>query len=156
MEMTRRQLLGGGALLLAGYAGAMAFGRRPWWGESPCLGATARRTLEAAFEALLDDDEAARTAADGVDRFLADGDPVAASGLWTALLLLEGTASWGTSGFSRLAREDRIGILASWENSSWAVRRQVFQALRRTAVFSHYANPATWEAIGYDGPWVGR
>lgn len=155
--LTRRQLLGGGALLLAGYAGAFAFGHWPRTGASPALGATARGTLEAAFELLLDDAEGARVAAEGVDGFLADGDPVARSGLSAALLLLEHTGGLGPAGFksfSRLGRADRAAVLRDWEGSSWAVRRQIFQALRRAASFAHYANPSAWAEIGYDGPWV--
>ena len=76
LPLTRRQLLGGGALLAAGWVTAQVLGRWPAPIGSPYLGPTARRALEAAFDALLPDPTAAGEVASGVDAFLADSDPV--------------------------------------------------------------------------------
>lgn len=151
--------MGGGALLALGWAAAFAFGHRPL-GEvrSPFLGA-ARRTLVAAFEAILPSLDDAEIAADGVDAFLATGDPVPAGQLWMALVLLEHTGGLGplqVQRFSRLHVEDRRAVLAGWQTSSVGLRRQVFAAVRKAAIFAHYSRPETWEAVGYDGPWVKR
>ncbi|MFT5586808.1 MAG: hypothetical protein ACI9VR_004410 [Cognaticolwellia sp.] len=118
------------------------------------MGAQPRATLQAAFEILLPDARSAESLALEVDRFLAGDDPELAKQLPTALLLLEHTA--GFVGFHRMDLDRRRQVLLGWESSSVAVRRQVFQALRRTAVMSFFAGPESWAAIGYDGPLVGR
>ncbi len=40
--------------------------------------------------------------------------------------------------------------------SSLGARRMVFRALKLPALLGYYGVPATWQAIGYDGPWLGR
>ncbi len=110
--------------------------------------------MEAAFEVLLPDKLAAPRLALEVDRFLAGDDPELAEQLPMALLLLEHSA--GFSGFHRMNLAARRQVLEGWESSELAHRRQIFQALRRTAVMSFFASPESWDAIGYDGPLVGR
>lgn len=158
--LTRRGFLGGGALLALGWAAAFAIGHRPLGaGPSPFLGAAARRTLVCAFEAVLPTLEDAEIAADGVDGFLGQGDPVPAGQLWMALVLLEHTGGFGPlqpRRFSRLTLDERRAVLGSWQTSAVGLRRQVFAAVRKAATFAHYSRPDTWAAIGYDGPWVRR
>ena len=158
--LTRRGFLGGGALLALGWAAAFAFGHRPLGATaSPFLGSAARRTLVKAFEAILPSLEDAEIAADGVDGFLAEGDPVPAGQLWMALVLLEHTGGLGPlqiHRFSRLDLEQRRAVLAAWQTSAIGLQRQVFAAVRKAAIFSHYSRPETWDALGYDGPWVRR
>lgn len=89
-----------------------------------------------------------------VDRFLAGDDPELAEQLPVALLMLEHSA--GVVGFHRMDLAGRSQVLRAWESSDLAHRRQIFQALRRTAVMSFFASPESWAAIGYDGPLVGR
>jgi len=159
LPLTRRQLLGGGALLAAGWVTAQVLGRWPAPIGSPYLGPTARRALEAAFDALLPDPTAAGEVASGVDAFLADSDPVLSGQLRVALRLLEqagGFRPWSNARFSDRSREEREAILAAWERSRIGPLRQVAAALRKVAMFSYYSRPASWPETGYDGPWVGR
>lgn len=154
----RRLLLGGGALFAGGWLLAQAWGHRPMGAlPSPFLGSSARRTLERALEVLLPDDAPVAEIALDVDRFLADGDPVVAHQLRLALGVLEHTAGLpGFARFSRLDRGSRAAVLEAWRRSALGPRRQIADALRRVALFSWYARPESWAAIGYDGPWVGR
>lgn len=154
---SRRHVLAGGLSLgLLSGLGAWAWGHRGPGEDldSPFLGAQPRATLKAAFEVLLPDEAAAERLSIEVDRFLAGDDPELAEQLPMALLLLEHSA--GFVGFHRMNLAARRQVLEGWESSSIAHRRQIFQALRRTAVMSFFASPETWAAIGYDGPLVGR
>lgn len=155
--LTRRGFLGGGALLALGWVAAFAFGHRPLGATASSFLGSARRTLVSAFEAILPSLDDAEIAADGVDSFLATGDPVPAGQLWMALVLLEHTGGVGPlqiHRFSRLDVEQRRAVLASWQTSSVGLQRQVFAAVRKAAIFAHYSRPETWSALGYDGPWV--
>jgi hypothetical protein len=73
-------------------------------------------------------------------------------------LLEQGTRyffySWHS--FSELPIEKQAEYLHGWESSRFSFRRQAFQALRMMAFFFFYSQEATWKAIGYDGPWVGK
>jgi hypothetical protein len=159
VPLSRRQtLFGGGTLFAAAWLGVHAFGHRPLAAvASPVLGSSSRRTLEAALEALLPDPGAAAAVAEGTDAFLASADPIQVEQLRLALVAIEhmgGWSPWQPRRFSRLARAERVLVLRSWERSAFGVKRQIFQALRRTAAFGYYADPGRWEALGYDGPWV--
>ncbi|MFZ5476311.1 MAG: hypothetical protein ACOZNI_05995 [Myxococcota bacterium] len=145
----RKFLFGGVALAAVGWVGLHVVGTRRV--GSPCLGESARATLEAAFEVLLPDGAKAAAYAEGVDTFLAAGDPAAAAQLRLALGVLEHA---GLVPFSRRSPEARVEVLRAWERSRWALKRQIFQGLRRTASFSWYADAGSWGAIGYDGPWA--
>lgn len=136
--------------------GAWAFAHRPPGEDldSPFLGTQPRATLEAAFEVLLPDPAQAVLLAGEVDAFLASDDPAVAEQLPVALLVLE--HSVGLRGFHRLPETRRRAVLTAWEGSRLLLRRQIFQALRRTAVMSFFAHPSNWAAMGYDGPLVGR
>src|SRR5947209_12515878 len=65
----------------------------------------------------------------------------------------------GFNGFGTLPPEQRERALLAWGDSRLALRRAVFQALRKAALLFYYMlpgpggerNPA-WDAIGYDGP----
>lgn len=160
LPLTRRQLLGGGLLLAGGWVLAQAVGHRPFPpGESPFLGTSARHTLQAAFEALLPPEADAKTLVDGVDRFLAQGDPVLGGQLRLALHVLEHFGGAGPLAFRRFSREPlarRTEVLVGWERSSFAPKRQIAAAVRKVAVFTWWSNPASWPSIGYHGPWLGR
>ncbi|MCB9674464.1 MAG: hypothetical protein H6737_05060 [Alphaproteobacteria bacterium] len=158
--LDRRQLLGGGALLLGGYALAHLWGHRPLGAvESPFLGSSARTTLGAVFEALGPPGADVQPIVDGVDAFLGRGDPVVGEQLRLALGVLEHLGGAGPIGFSRFSRLDvdaRRDVLESWRTSRIATKRQIADALRRVVLFTWYSLPSSWPAIGYDGPWVGR
>jgi choline dehydrogenase-like flavoprotein len=54
--------------------------------------------------------------------------------------------------FSRLPPDRQDAWLKGWELSRIPLRRTLFQALRRLVLSTRYADPATFEAIGYRGP----
>jgi len=58
--------------------------------------------------------------------------------------------------FHELPAGQRSAVVADWSNSTLAVRRQVFNALRALLLAHAYADPVTWPEIGYPGPWIGR
>ena len=58
--------------------------------------------------------------------------------------------------FSDLDPLRRERVLRRWAQSPIALRRQGAAALKALGVLAYYARESTWEAIGYDGPWLGR
>lgn len=160
LPLTRRQLLGGGVLLVGAYLGAFAWGHRPVeQRSSPFLGSAALVTLTAVFEALLPEEVECAELVAGVDAFLAEGDPILGGQLRLALGALEhlgGAGPLSFVGFSRLPRARRIEVLKAWHGSSWGTKRQIADAVRRVALFTYYTQPISWSAIGYDGPLVQR
>ena len=160
LPLTRRQLLGGGALLAGGWVLGQAVGHWPLASEaSPFLGSSARHTLQAAFEALLPAEADAATLVEGVDRFLASGDPVLGGQLRLALHVLEhfgGAGPFAFRRFSRLPVARRAAVLGAWQRSAFTPKRQIAAAVRKVAVFTWWSSPASWPSIGYDGPWVSR
>lgn len=58
--------------------------------------------------------------------------------------------------FHDMPPEQQAGVVADWSNSTLALRRQVFNALRALLLAHAYADPVTWPDIGYPGPWIGR
>jgi hypothetical protein len=148
--LTRRQVLTG-SVALAALGSLVALGHRPVEGPGArALSEAQLATLMACFELLLPEPGPARDLALGVDAFLVS-DPQAAGELGMALGLFE---HWGWTRFSRLTLDERRARLLAWEASPVGLRRQIFQALRRTAMFSWFSGPESWDAIGYDGPWV--
>ena len=158
--LTRRQLIGGGLLLAGGYA--LAFGAGHWPVAripSSFLGAGPKSTLKAAFEVLLPATDQLDSMVDGVDDFLAQGDPVLGGQLRLALQVLEhlgGASPISFRRFTRLSVEDRAVVLERWRGSGVGTKRQIADAIRKVAVFTYYSLPEVWPDIGYDGPWVGR
>lgn len=141
-------------IVAAGYALAHGWGHRPL-GSGPA----ARRTLAAVLGCQLPDGAPVDALADDVEAFLAAGDPVVAGQVRVALAALEhlggaGPLSFGR--FSRRTRAEQAAIIEAWRRSRLGPKRQIADAMRRIALFTWYAQPSTWAAIGYDGPWVGR
>ena len=115
--------------------------------------------MEAALEFLLPVPELASEVAGDVDGFLAQGDPVLGEQFRLALRVLEHLGGAGPVGFRRFSRlpvERRLEVFEAWRRSSFGLKRQIAEALRKTASFSWYVRPDAWPDIGYDGPWVGR
>ncbi len=56
--------------------------------------------------------------------------------------------------FSDLSLDERRRYLLEWERSTIDLRREAYQVLRMMAFFYYYSQDATWQAIGYDGPWI--
>jgi len=77
---------------------------------------------------------------------------------WMLRIFEHGTHLFDLKGkrFTGLARDDQEQYLRGWMESSLGARRMVFRALKLLASLGYYGVPATWQAIGYDGPWLGR
>ena len=54
--------------------------------------------------------------------------------------------------FTGLPPEHQDRVLEHWRDSSVAVRRTGYTALRKLTQAGHYANPAYWSQVGYNGP----
>ncbi len=67
------------------------------------------------------------------------------------LQLFEHTAS-ATSRFTHLSPERQDQVLAAWQSSGLALKRQGFQALRSLCFMGYYRDPRTWPLLGYSGP----
>jgi hypothetical protein len=59
-------------------------------------------------------------------------------------------------GFRRLPSSQRAEHFLSLQNSRLATARSAVQGLARATYFVAYSRPETWDAIGYDGPWIHR
>ena len=150
--LTRRTVLGGGALFVLAWVTALAVGHRP-------LDAGSRSTLASALEALLPEGAPVDAICADIESFLAAGDPVVAGELTVALRVLEHGSGLGVGSFARFSRRSRAAraeLLERWRASPLATKRRISDALRRVALFSYYTRPETWPALGYDGPWVAR
>ncbi len=141
-------------LLGAGYVSAHLWGHRPMDArESPFLGSSGRQTLVALGEALLPTPEDAAWAAEAIDDFLAQGDPVLSEQMRLALGVLEHwPGGLRFSRFSRLSIPERQQVLKCWAKSMVGARRQIAAAMNKAVLFTHYARPESWAAIGYPGP----
>lgn len=93
-----------------------------------------------------------------IDAFLAAQPEALAGGVRGALLLLE----WGApllagraARFSALGAEERAAVFGALPGR-FGLARRVYGGLRGLCLFSFYALPESWPAVGYDGPWVAR
>jgi hypothetical protein len=58
--------------------------------------------------------------------------------------------------FTRLGPADQDAYLRGWMESTLGARRVIYRALKTLAALGYYAQTASFEGIGYDGPWLGR
>ena len=58
--------------------------------------------------------------------------------------------------FHALPPAEQAAAVTDWASSSLSLRQQVFTALRQLLLAHAYADPVTWPAIDYTGPWLGR
>ncbi|HVY62613.1 MAG TPA: hypothetical protein VHF22_13215, partial [Planctomycetota bacterium] len=58
--------------------------------------------------------------------------------------------------FSRLGLAARREHLERWARSRLLPLRAGYAALKTLALIAYYTREATWPAMGYDGPWLGR
>lgn len=56
----------------------------------------------------------------------------------------------------RLARDDARATLERLRLSRWRALRYLFFCMKSLVAMAYFARPATWAAIGYDGPYLGR
>jgi hypothetical protein len=61
-----------------------------------------------------------------------------------------------TSRFADLGLDDQRAYLAMWSQSSFGVRRRVYQSLKALVHATAYSMDVLWRAIGYEGPLVSR
>lgn len=54
--------------------------------------------------------------------------------------------------FTTLSPARQDVVLRTWRDSSIAVRRAGFEALRKVCLAAHYGDPATWASIGHPQP----
>ncbi len=91
------------------------------------------------------------------DGYLADEPAIAQKEAGQALLLLEyGPLSFEGSlkTFSHLDHDAALSHFNRWSSADSLLRRQVAAGLRRFCSLLFYDHPATWAAIGYEGPAV--
>lgn len=58
--------------------------------------------------------------------------------------------------FTKMAPDEQDAMLADWEGSRLAVRRQGFQALKTMCLLGYWRDDRTWPLLGYSGPMVRR
>jgi hypothetical protein len=86
-----------------------------------------------------------------VDGYLAQLDEPLRADVRALLHLFEHTASV-TTRFTQLSATAQDRVLAGWQASRLAVRRQGLQALRTLAFLGYYRDARTWPMLGYTGP----
>jgi len=52
--------------------------------------------------------------------------------------------------------DERAACIDALCRSRVGLLREVYAGLKQLCFFTFYAIDATWPAVGYDGPWVGR
>ncbi len=92
----------------------------------------------------------------GIDEQVWAADAELQSDFRAALVLIEHSpplfGSWGR--FTRLSRRARQELLARMMRSKREVFVQSVVGVKQMAQMLYFATDATWEAIGYDGPWI--
>lgn len=169
IELNRRRLLqvgllGGVALAAAGGLAWVRFGYALHSGEHPlALSPKEWCVVRAVVEALLPADGDLPAGLDvgivqRIDEEVWSAPPDVAKDLKAALQLLEhGPPLLGFGGrFSSLSPEARRACFDRMLRSRWDLFVQTAVAYKQMAHLFYYAHPATWAAIGYDGPWVAR
>jgi len=58
--------------------------------------------------------------------------------------------------FSQLSAPKREAYLGGWMRSRIPLRREIFRQLHNLMKNLYYSDPASWSAVGYDGPPVGK
>lgn len=94
-----------------------------------------------------------------VDTEFAQWEPVRSNEVPILLRLIEhGTILFGysTTRFTKLPLLRQREYLSQWGESGIALRRTGFISLKGLLAFYYYSDPQVWDAIGYDGPWMGR
>jgi hypothetical protein len=57
--------------------------------------------------------------------------------------------------FSRLGAAERDEVFGALP-ARFGLARRVYAGLRGLCLFAFYAQPESWPAVGYEGPWKGR
>jgi D-cysteine desulfhydrase len=99
-----------------------------------------------------------RQVAANVDRYLAAMPSEMLRDIHLMFALIEhGTTPLGLrlSRFTRLAPEEREAYLAGLAARGGRLA-QAYRGLRDLCMLGYYQEEATWEALGYGGPWISR
>lgn len=158
---TRRSLLSGSALVAVG-ALLPRLGRadevadwhgRPWQ--------VALAVADALFSDLGDNFPSVEHThfATELRRFLLRMDPAQREELAQALAAVEYSPPLVVARLSRFSSLDRAGrraVLDAWADHWLPQLRAGARALKLVLAPPFFTDPGTWDAIGYDGPWVGR
>lgn len=94
-----------------------------------------------------------------VDELAAALDPAALDDLKKLLHVLEHALPISTGRpdrFTRLDGEAQDAVLRAMSESSIGLMRGGFDALKSLCAMAYFRDARTWDAIGYDGPLVGR
>jgi hypothetical protein len=85
-------------------------------------------------------------------------DPAVREGVrWVLRIVEYGTPLAGkVQPFSTLGAAAQDGVLQALATSRFLTPRTAFATVKLLSCFFHYTQDATWSALGYDGPWVGR
>ena len=151
----REIILGTGAVALAWGLGARLF-RYPqlaWTGQA--ISAREAQVLMAAAEALLPPlGPSPAVVAANVDRFLATFTDERRVQVRALLGLVEQLTPIGgrIERFSSLSPQGREAYLAGLASRGWAGALAV-KSLRNLCLVGYYQEPATWNLLGYPGPW---
>lgn len=91
------------------------------------------------------------------DRVMARADPGTQRDMKRLLRLLENALvgflfSGRTLPFTRLSPGQQDVVLRSWRDSSLALRRTAFQAIRSLSIAGYFGSPKSWPAASYPGP----
>ena len=62
----------------------------------------------------------------------------------------------GLSPFTGLPAAEQEALIAAWLAAEAGWKRRIIRGLRDLICSHVYMHPASWAAIRYDGPWVGR
>jgi hypothetical protein len=169
MDPNRRHFLQAGlagAAVLAIAGGVAWFRRRiDVAASAPALGEDARDVVRAIVPSLLagalppggERAAAIDETVAGVDLAIAGLAPSARAELAELFALL--TLGAGRRAFAGVSsawhdatRDEVDAFLASWQASSWALKRTAYDAMHQLVLAAWYANPRSWPAIGYPGP----
>jgi len=94
-----------------------------------------------------------------IDGFLASESRALLAGLGSALLLVERVSPLLAGRLTPFSQQDEAGRTACLEAlgaSRVSTLREVFGGMKTLCLFAFYAADASWPALGYDGPLVGR
>jgi len=169
MDTNRRHFLQAG---LAGAAVLAIAGGVAWFrhrvsaaAAAPALGEDARGVVRAIVPSLLagalppggDRAAAIDETVAGVDLAIAGLTPSARAELaelFALLTLGAGRRAFAgvSSAWQHATRDEVDAFLASWQASSWALKRTAYDAMHQLVLAAWYANPRSWPAIGYPGP----
>jgi hypothetical protein len=160
VDLSRRTLLrtGFGGVLILAFGAVLPTGCERYSATGRKLEFLTRKeyavVTEAAVRILGLGDEARDEIGVFIDRLLVELPPLSQSQARLMLRVFEhGTHLFDlkTKRFTRLAPEEQDAYLRGWMESSLGARRVIFRALKALAALGYYAQPESWDAIGYSG-----